>query len=289
MKEVWMCQWETIPGDGEHLEKFPTFAEAKKAMRQKISQCMDLSEYLADLDPNAANYLRNYLSDPDFPYRKEDAPEDYEEPEHGELILDANYISWDYPYDAYPRLHTDLVLDDGDKGEFEFHFWYEHLEKAPENGAKGMSIRIYSEIDYGTSAYPLMILRVLSDTPKTQDQIIQSIWEWYDKKIDRKAVGRHLKLLQDMGFPVQHSPEGYYISSEFREPEQNIKYGTSAYPLMVSQVLGKTPQTKTAIIHAVQQKYGTKIDRKAVGRHLELLDALGYNIQKCEDGYFITE
>ena len=22
MKEVWMCRWETVPGDGEHLEKF---------------------------------------------------------------------------------------------------------------------------------------------------------------------------------------------------------------------------------------------------------------------------
>lgn len=277
MKNVWMCQWETIPGDGEHLEKFPTLAEAKKAMRQKISQCMDLSEYLADLDPNAENYLRNYLSDPDFPYSKEDAPEDYEEPEHGELILDANYISWDYPCDAYPRLHTDLLLDDGDKGEFEFHFWYEHMEKAPENGAKGMSIRIYSEIDYGTSAYPLIILRVLSDTPKTQDQIIQSIWEWYDKKIDRKAVGRHLKLLQDMGFPVQKSKDGYWRDGGPHAPKSDISYTPSAYPLMILQVLDGTPKSQAEIIRAVQEKYGVTIGRKAVGGHLELLKTLGFN------------
>jgi hypothetical protein len=66
-------------------------------------------------------------------------------------------------------------------------------------------------------------------------------------------------------------------------------YGPSAYPLMICKVLNGTPKTQTVIIQAVQEKYGTKIDRKAVSRHLELLGALGFRVQKRKDGYYLGE
>ena len=80
MKEVWRCQWETIPGDGEQVEVFPTLAAAKLAMRQKIVESIDLKEYIADLDPRAAQFLENYFSDPQFPRDEADVPAEYEEP-----------------------------------------------------------------------------------------------------------------------------------------------------------------------------------------------------------------
>lgn len=287
MKEVWMCRWEVIPGNGEQTEQFPTLAAAKQAMRQKIAESIDLTEYLGDLEAQVATFLGKYLSDPQFPQSKSDIPEEYEDPECGALILDSGFIRWDYPYDAFPRMNTNLVLDDVNGEDYTFNFWYEAPDEANGNGAKELSITISSHMDYGTSAYPLMVLFALHDYPQTQERIAHTISERWDTAIDRKAVGRHLQLLQDMGYPVQHGLDGYYYDGETQAPKTGIKYSPSAYPLLILQVLDKTPQTKAGIIRAVQNQYGTKIDRKAVGRHLELLHALGYHIQECADGYFL--
>lgn len=289
MKEVWKCQWETIPGNGEQVEVFPTLAAAKQAMRQKIADSIDLNEYIADLDPKAAKFLGNYLSNPQFPKDNNDVPDEYEEPEHGELMLDSGFIVWDYPYDAYPKLDTNLVLEDSNDGTYRFEFAYECPEEATGSGVTGLSIRIDPHMDYGTSAYPLMVLFALREEPATQEQIARRIRETWETIVDRKAIGRHLKLLQDLGLPVQHGPEGYYYAGESNTPKTDIKYSPSAYPLLILQVLDSTPKTQTAIIKEIQEKYGAKIDRKAVVRHLELLKALGFDIlQKCKDGYYIV-
>ena len=287
MKEVWRCQWETVPGDGEHIENFSTLAAAKLAMRQKIVESIDLKEYTADLDPRAAQFLDNYLSDPQFPRDEADVPEEYEEPERGELILDAGFITWDYPYDAYPKLDTNLVLTDRNDGEYRFMFYYVYPKEATGNGVTELSITIASHIDYGTSSYPLLVWWAVQKEPQTQDQIIRAILEAWDTVIDRKAVGRHLQLLQDLGFPVKHSSDGYYYSGEPHPPKNDIKCSPSAYPLLILQELDHTPKTQTVIIQSIQEKYGVKIDRKAVRRHLELLEALGLYIEKCEDGYHL--
>lgn len=289
MKEVWICRWEVIPGNGEQTEQFPNLAAAKQAMRQKIADCIDLQDYIADLEPQVADFLGRFLSDPQFPQSKNDIPDDYEDPEYGELYLGAGAIDWEYPYDAYPRLHTNMVLASVEHEDCHFDFWYECPEEAISNGVKALSISISPRMDYGTSAYPLMVLCALRKYPQTQEQIMRMIYDIWDTTIDRKAVGRHLQLLQDMGLPVQHGPDGYYYGGEACEPKSDIKYGPSAYPLMICKVLNGTPKTQTVIIQAVQEKYGTKIDRKAVSRHLELLGALGFRVRKGKDGYYLGE
>lgn len=289
MKEVWRCQWETIPGDGEHIEVFTTLAAGKLAMRQKIVESIDLREYIADLDSHAAKFLGNYLSDPQFPKDEADVPEEYEEPECGEFMLDPGFITWDYPYDAYPKLDTNLVLTDRDDGEYRFDFAYEYPEEAAGSGVKALSIRIDSYMDYGTSAYPLMVWSVLDDKPQTQGRIAKSILERFKTKIERKAVGRHLHLLENLGYPLQVCPEGYFRDGENREPQTDMKYTASAYPLLILQVLDGTPKTKTAIIQAAKEKFSVKMDRKAVARHLELLEALECGIQKSNGGYYIVK
>lgn len=288
MKMVWMCQWEVTPGDGECVEQFPSLKDAKEAMRKKIAEHIDLEEYLADLDPAAAVFLGKYLSDPAFPQSKRDVPEDYDEPEHGELIIDPGFIRWDHPYDAFPRMNGNLVLEDSEHDDYTFDFWYEYPEEATGNGAKGLSIRIYSRVDYGTSAYPLMVLFALRKEPATQEQVARRIRETWDTIIDRKAIGRHLELLKALGYPVQHGAEGYYCSGDILVPSADVKWTPSAYPLMVLEVLDVEPQTQNEIVQAVQEKYGIKVDRKAVGRHLALLKALGFDmLQKCTCGYYL--
>jgi hypothetical protein len=107
--------------------------------------------------------------------------------------------------------------------------------------------------------------------------------------IERKAVGRHLKLLENLGFSLLHNSEGYYRSGAFREPKADVKYRPSAYPLMILQVLDGTAKTQAEIIRAVQGKYGIKIDRRAVKRNLELLQAFFFRIQKNKDGYSVQK
>ena len=70
------------------------------------------------------------------------------------------------------------------------------------------------------------------------------------------------------------------LCGKFRDPVPGVKLGASAYPMMISQVLDETPKTQTAIKQAVFEKYGKKMDRKAVSRNLTLLEELEYNIQK---------
>ena len=289
MKEVWKCQWETIPGDGEQVEVFPTLAEAKQAMRQKIAESIDLNEYIADLDPKAAKFLGNYLSDPQFPRDEAGVPEEYEEPERGELTLAPGFITWDYPYDAYPKLDTNLVLQDNNDDEYRFMFYYVYPEEATGNGVTELSITIAPYVDYGTSAYPVMVLLMLQDVPQTQEQLAKRILHELGTRMERKAIGKHLKLLKTLGYPVKHNADGYYLEGRQCDPEPDAKFTPTAYPLLVLGVLDGTPKTQAEIIRAVQAKYGAKIGRNAVKRHLELLDALGFNIPKSENGYYLSK
>lgn len=288
MKKGWMCRVVT-PDNGQETQKFATLAEAKLAMRQKITDSIDVNKYLSCLEPEVAAVLGKYLSDPHFPQKEADLPEDYDDPDCSQLILDSTFIRWDYMYGAAPRMNTNLVLDDNDDEEYTFDFWYARPEKAPEPGVKSLSISIVSYIEYGTSAYPLMVWKVLQEKPQTQKQLAKAILHKWGVPIERKAVGRHLQLLETLGYPVEVCETGYYCGEKSHPPKTDIRYTPSAYPLLILKVLSHTPQTKAAIIRAVQERFGAKIDRKAVGRHLELLDAFGYHIHACDEGYSLEK
>ncbi len=289
MKKGWLCRWVIIPGNGIQTQRFPTLAGAKQAMRQKVAETLDLKKYIAYSEPPVAAVLGKYLSDPQFPRSKDDIPEEYDDPDCDELILGTGFIRWDYMYGAAPRMNTNLVLDENDDEEYTFDFWYERPEKAPANGVKSVSISIVSYTDYGTGAYPLMVWKTLQEKPKTQNQIANAILEKWGMAIDRKTVGRHLQLLEDLGFPVQVCAQGYYCGGKSREPRTDVKYAPSAYPWLILHVLDETPKTKAAIMQEVRERFGAKIDRKAVVRNLELLKAFGYNIQMHNDGYYISK
>lgn len=291
MKRVWVCQWEIACGDGLHTEEYDSFADAVQVMRKKITECIDLEEYIADLEPVAANYLRSYLSNPDFPHSEEDVPNDdeWDLPDHGDLALYSGWIRWKYPCDAYPVINTNLVMNpDGDETCF-FDFHYIYPEKAAGHGVEGMNIKIIPNMDFGNSAYPLMVWKVLWNEPQTQEQLSRRILNELGTAIERKSIGRHLNLLKKLGYPVHHGPDGYYREGEFGEPEPGTQYTRSAFPLLILGVLDDTPKTQAEIIREVQAKYGAKIGRKAVKRHLELLEALPFSVEHAPNGYYIKQ
>lgn len=219
MKKTWICTWEIVPGNGEQTARFTTLAAAKNAMRHVIAEHVDPAAYLRELGDglgreDVAEFLGKYLSDPDFPRSAGQIPDDSDEPEHCALFLGPGCIGWDHRYGAYPRLHTNLVLEEVSGEDYEFHFWYEYPEECPEGTVTGVSIRIREHTDYGTSAYPLMVLKVLTAEPRTQDEIIDGVFSRYETRIDRKAVSRHLKLLTELGFNVHRNKDGYFIPEE---------------------------------------------------------------------------
>jgi len=288
MKTEWICTWSLIPGRERYVEKYSSEGEAKAAMARRIGEHFRWEPYVSSMrkekDPDygaAADYLEKFLSCLTFPDRAEASlPHLYGSVE---CFGDETELSWSCDYGCAPCLSARESSTDEEPGFFAGFCFQRPPKTSP---VKGINIHIVQRKNYGTSAYPLMVLLSLRETPATQGEILRVIQKTWDTLMDRKAVGRHLQLLQELGFPVQHGPEGYSYSGEVRAPKSDAPCRPSAYPLLILRVLGDTPKTQAEILRAVQEQYGVQIDRKAVKRHLELLDSLGCGIQKCANGYF---
>lgn len=247
MKTIWQLTYETIPGNGEQTKKYKSFSEAKKDIRKLISQIY-ISPYLKEIRTEGihkayrtamANFLSNYVSRTDFlsadeaipsdnpddyefekePQVKDDADDndwDEEDDEYDEfndfyISIDREFLSFKCLYEGEPHLQTDMVVMDDDKKEYSFQFY---VDRAPRNKFKEVQMTLTPLQYWGTSSYPLLILRILenSNEPLNQQQIISRIEDSYDTTIDRKAIGRNIALLQDLGYDVQRDNTGYYIT-----------------------------------------------------------------------------
>ena len=293
MKTEWVCTWSLFPGSKKHVEKYSSERKAKTAMAQRIAEHFDLKPYLDKMrkenDPDyteAADYLEKFLSCLMFSECAEESLPSMEG--RVEIYSDGEEFSWSYNGQYFPYLSARESCFDEEPGLF-VGCCFQRVPKSKVNQAKSINIHVVERKNYGTSAYPLMVLYSLREKPATQGQIARTILETWDADINRKAVGRHLRLLENLGFPVQKCAEGYYRDGEKREPRTDLPYTPCAYPLLILYVLDGTPKTQAAIIQAVQERFGAKIDRKAVGRHLVLLKALGVHVEKCEDGYYIGQ
>lgn len=296
MKTEWICSWQYIPGCEKHTESFPTLDAARQAMAKVLADAVDLSSYLQTLRKEAgedcgssADFLEKFLSNLTMPETKKDLPDCYDIPDHCLFAFDScDGFRWSYMRGECPYLSAGHVYEGKEIEPYVISFNYENPRSVSRDRVNAVEIRITEHINYGSSAYPLMVLFALREEPATQNQIARRILEIWETVIDRKAIGRHLQLLQDLGLPVQHGPEGYYYDGDLGTPKFDVKFTPSAYPLLILQVLDSIPKTQTAIIKEIQEKYGAKIDRKAVVRHLELLKALGVDLlQKGKDGYYL--
>lgn len=281
MKKEWICKWQMLPGCVKQTATFATEAEARRAMAKVLTDVVGPQDYIQSLrreegeDCNSsADFLEQFFSDLSLPQSEAEIPDHDDIPDHCRLeIYSCDEFTWGYMHKECPLL-TVGYPNDGDKHEpLVIAFNFENPKAISRERATALEIRIYEHVDYGSSAYPLMIWQALGENPQTQEQIIRRVYDKWDTVIERKTVGRHLQLLQDMGIPVCRGPEGYYMGEEPGEPKPDMRYSPSTYPLLILQVLdGKT---KAEIAQAVQEKFGVKIDRKAITRHLEMLSALG--------------
>ena len=251
MKRQWVCTWETLPGDGRHREVFSSFAAAKRAMRQKIAENVDVAEYLDWLElyeegedcKELAVYLRKYLSDPEFPRTADDIPDILDLSEMCDAVVHPDYLRWKYGYNGVPGIETNLVIGKQPLREYNFAFWHERPDHPPIKAIKSFGFTITPETIHGTSAYPLLILKQLNDEPQTQQEIIDAIAKEYGCVIDRKAVGRHIDLLKELGYNIQHDQDGYTLSTSpnlLTGMEKNLLIDcVRAYPHM-SETLRET-------------------------------------------------
>jgi len=144
-------------------------------------------------------------------------------------------------------------------------------------------------MDFGTSAYPVMVLLMLQDVPQTQERLAKRILHELGTRIERKAIGRHLELLKKLGYPVQQNEHGYYLAGDHHDPEPDAKFTPTAYPLLVLHVLSEEPQTQATLLDAIQAHFGVKMGRKALAGHLELLEALAFPVEKGKGGYYLAK
>lgn len=292
MKTEWICRWQYFPSCEKYTERFPTLAAARQTMANVLADAVDLQKYIRALRKeegedcgSSADFLEKFLSDLTMPETEENLPDCCDIPDYCQFEFDScDGFRWGYMRGECPYLSAGYVYEGKEIDPYVISFNYESPKTISRDRVNALEIRITERIDYGTSAYPLMVLMALYEEPATQDRIAGRIRERWDTVIDRKAIGRHLELLKTMGYPVQHGPEGYCWDGEKTAPQADASYSPSAYPLLILQVLDDTPKTKQAIAREVREQFGTKMDRKAVGRHMELLLALDL-AKKCNDGY----
>ena len=269
MKTIWQLTYETIPGNGEQTKKYKFFAEAKKDIREIISQIY-LLPYIKAIRTDGvhkayriamADFLDNYISRTDFLNINEsipsDDPGDYEFERKPTIKNDAGVsVDDDYWYDedeetdefddfdisitrdslfvkchyeSYPELNTDMLVMEDETKEYYFHF---NVDRAPKSKLREVQMTLTPLQYWGTSSYPLLILRTLenSQEPLDQQRIISHIEAAYDTTIERKAIGRNITLLKDLGYDIQHNSEGYFI------PKKAIPFEQEYFQAIVESV-----------------------------------------------------
>ena len=260
MKTIWQLTYETKPGNGEQTKKYKSFAEAKKDIREIISQIY-LTPYIKAIRTEGvhkayrtamADFLDNYIFRTDFLNIDEpipsDDPDDYEfkrkttiENDAGVSVDDDDWYDEDGEtdefddfdisitrdslfvkchYESYPELNTDMLVMEDETKEYYFHF---NVDRAPKSKLREVQMTLTPLQYWGTSSYPLLILRTLenSQEPLDQQQIISHIEATCDTTIERKAIGRNITLLKDLGYDIQHNSEGYFIPKKAPSLEQD--------------------------------------------------------------------
>ena len=245
-KTVWQLIYKTDPKGSSKAKKFRTFADAKKAAKEWISQ-IGISSYtdaLREGGPHKnyraamADFLENYVNGNDFWHASLSLPsceaEDYEwgsvpdrndayEPidedvwyDDGEdeladfgINIEKNRLSFEYRSEECAHLETDMVVMGDEDKVYRFDF---SADRAFKSKFKYLHL-IVSPLRYGTASYPLLILKVLESSaqPLDQQEIISRIEADYHTVIERKAIGRNIALLKELRYNVVRHGGGYCI------------------------------------------------------------------------------
>ena len=252
MKKTWTLTYESIPGNGVQKVTFKSFDDVKRTVREMISH-IGVQHYTDEIRDGInipyreamARFIEGYVSREDFfrvgdalpsddiadyPYEPEKIKNDsdmyvdddwYDEDEETDELNDFNItIREDYlVFECYGdelSLQTNMVVMDNDEEFYEFKFF---AERVPKNRFRELTIELELTLNqrWGTSAYPVLILQVLQNSSKhlSQQEIATRT------AIERKAVGRNIAMLKEIGYDIRHDGRGYYIPKKTSALEQN--------------------------------------------------------------------
>ena len=252
MKKTWTLTYECIPGNGEKKEKFKSFDDVKQKVREMISR-IGVQHYTDEIRDGInipyreamASFIEGYVSREgffrvgdalpsddiaDYPYEPKKIKNDsdmyvdddwYDEDEETDELNDFDItIREDYlVFECYGdemSLRTNMVVMDNDEEFYEFKFF---AERAPKNKLRELTIELELTLNQrlGTSAYPVLILKALQNSNEhlSQQKIATKT------AIERKAVGRNIALLKEIGYDIRHDGRGYYIPKKTSALEQN--------------------------------------------------------------------
>lgn len=135
------------------------------------------------------------------------------------------------------------------------------------------------KVELTQSSYPVLVLRALESGLRNYDEIQEYILGKYKKHISTKTVYRHINLIKSLGFEiVDKGPYVIWPSDQNPIATDDQKFGRAAYPLMILVVLQSERKFYKQIAEQVYFIYKTRIERKAIGRNLDILGAIGYRI-----------
>ncbi len=323
MKYIWKCKCEI--GSSERVKKnFKSFEEANQYVREIISKHVDISSYIDELKSygnykyflDRADFLTKYIEDTSFPHSKDDfpleKPEDYDDDpslkpksKEGIEIIEAFEFSEkriclvEYNENPFFDFMSDFVLPNS----------YSFCNKEMRVSFEGrLDITVTMQEDWEPSSYPIMVLKVLQDTnePLLQKEIGNRVewrffydYDFYDREknhLHRNIIGRIIKMLKDLGFPITRSKEGYLLDKSCMNESLSIKegsFGSKANSVMVLLVLqsADTPLTREDIVKKIKERFHHDIEVKTVGRKVEMLkEEFKYKIKKFGNkGYLLQK
>lgn len=250
MKKTWTLTYESIPGDGEQRKEYKSFQDVKRKIKELISN-IGVQGYTNEIRDGIhatyraemANFIENYVSREDFYHENDILPSDdaadypYEAKKiknDSDIYVDDDWYDEDEETDEFNdfditiqedylvfecgkelSLRTNMVVMDNDEEFYEFKFFSEH---APKNKFRELTIKLKLTLNqpWGTSAYPVLILHALQNSNEHlgQKQIATRT------AIERKAVGRNIALLKEIGYDIRHDRKGYYIPKKTSALEQ---------------------------------------------------------------------
>ncbi len=315
MKYKWVCTCEI--GSSERVEKnFKSFEEVNRYVRNIISKYVDITAYINELKSygnykyflDRAKFLTKYIKDPSFPYSEADFPlenrEDYDDYntyfEDSEDFDDEPYIKecFDEFEDFYLAKELLDLRDIGVDFMSEFVLpdsnTFEDLRVSFEGY---LDVIVKKQSDWGKSSHPIMVLQVLQNAsePLLQEDIRHAIYWKFEEAVHRNSIGRIINMLKELGFDITWSKEGYLLTeSDNPAPsaKKEISFGSSANSVMILCALqsSHTPLTRNDIVKKIKERFYHDIDVKTVGRNVELLKGLGYEIKKFGNkGYLLQK
>ncbi len=226
MRKTWVCEWEIAPSDeGPRKRSFTSFKAANAFVRELISERIDASGLVSELksltsdgDLNAAcKFLTRYINDPSFPGSENDLPSGELEGEVGEGIdFFLTHDQFGFQYGEF-EFYSDFIWSDRDASGMErcqeLRFSFFDPGYCKNGSARDVMLTLTERTSWGSSAHPVMVLQVLQSAaaPMNRDGIASEILRRYGESIERKAVGRMIKMLKELGYAIKSSRKGFFL------------------------------------------------------------------------------